>query len=225
MIHPGTSVKLVIFDMAGTIINEKGIIYKAIERTLKNIGIKPFNQDSWYGKDKKEVLYNQIKKNTNDPHLIYNIVNNAEKELVKELENEYFSNKNIKLINNTVDIFNSLRFHNVKVALNTGYPKDLQKKLINHFDLENNIDAYVSSEEVKFGRPYPYMIYNLMEQCEISNVKDVIKVGDTINDILEGKNAGCRKSVGVLSGAGKKEELQKITKYIIDDIYDIDRFI
>ena len=225
MVNPGTNIKLVIFDMAGTIINEKGIIYKAIGNTLKNLGFIPNNIESWYGRDKKEVLYSEIKKHSNDPYLICNTVNHAEKELVKELEKEYFTNSNIKLVDNTKNVFNDLRFNNIKIALNTGYPSRLQKNIINHFELENHIDAYVSSEEVKYGRPYPYMIYNLMEQCEIKNVKDVVKVGDTVNDLLEGKNAGCGKSVGVLSGAGNKKELKEISKYVIDDISMLDIFI
>ena len=42
---------------------------------------------------------------------------------------------------------------------------------------------------------------------KIESPLQVIKVGDTTNDILEGINAGCYKSIGVLSGAETKEEL------------------
>ena len=38
----------------------------------------------------------------------------------------------------------------------------------------------------KFGRPYPYMIHKLMERNNIYNVQNC-KVGDTINDMWEGK--------------------------------------
>ena len=31
------------------------------------------------------------------------------------------------------------------------------------------------------------MIHNIMERCDIENVKNVAKVGDTINDMIEGK--------------------------------------
>ena len=33
------------------------------------------------------------------------------------------------------------------------------------------------------------------------------QIGDSINDILEGKNAGCHKSIGVLSGAESRDKL------------------
>ena len=37
------------------------------------------------------------------------------------------------------------------------------------------------------GRPYPYMIYRNMEKLGIRDVRKVIKVGDTVSDIKEGK--------------------------------------
>ena len=40
-----------------------------------------------------------------------------------------------------------------------------------------------------------------MERHGIKNVKSVAKVGDTLIDCNEGKNAGCGLTIGVLSGA------------------------
>lgn len=221
---PGTNVKMVVFDMAGTIINEGGIIYKAIDNTLNNMGYVTTDDDKkqWYGKDKREAIFHHIhmiERTSNIGH----IVRKAENELIKELEREYFSNSNLSLMDNTVNVFNELKFNNIKVCLNTGYPKHLQEKIVKHFNL--NVDAYVSSSEVKFGRPYPFMIYNLMEQCSIQNVKSVVKVGDTYNDILEGVNAGCGLTIGVLSGAGTRKELNKNSNFVLNDISNLTDYI
>ena len=51
-----------------------------------------------------------------------------------------------------------------------------------------------------FGRPYPYMIFRNMQQFGIAGVREVVKVGDTVSDIREGKNAGVR-SLGVIEGS------------------------
>ena len=50
------------------------------------------------------------------------------------------------------------------------------------------------------GRPYPYMIFKNLEVLGVSAVSAVIKVGDTVADIQEGKNAGIL-SVGVVEGS------------------------
>ena len=44
-LSPGTRIKLVIFDMAGTTVNEGGIIYYAIYKILHNMGYNPNKSD------------------------------------------------------------------------------------------------------------------------------------------------------------------------------------
>jgi phosphoglycolate phosphatase-like HAD superfamily hydrolase len=44
------------------------------------------------------------------------------------------------------------------------------------------------------------MIFYAMTHLDVQSVHEVIKIGDTPADMLEGRNAGCRGVVGVLSG-------------------------
>ena len=46
----------------------------------------------------------------------------------------------------------------------------------------------------------PQLIFRNMEELKLSDVRKVIKVGDTVSDIKEGKQAGM-ESVGVLEGS------------------------
>ena len=67
------------------------------------------------------------------------------------------------------------------------------------------------------------MIQELMNRFNITDPKEVIKVGDSKNDILEGKNAGCFKSIGVLSGAENEENLKKVgADVILNRVMDFD---
>ena len=50
------------------------------------------------------------------------------------------------------------------------------------------------------GRPYPYMVFRNMEALGCADVRRVAKVGDTVADIEEGKNAGVI-TVGVVDGS------------------------
>ena len=220
------NITLLVSDMAGTIINEKGLIYKALEKTLKsmNYPVSDVDVKSWHGRDKRAVLYDHIYKQYDPPGVRYIApkVTEAEKKLLVELEKCYFEDKNIELIDNELlNFFDRLRINGVKVALNTGYPKKFQKKIIDHFNLEGRVDAWISSEEVRDGRPAPYMIHRLMEECHIPSVKNVAKIGDTVNDMKEGKNAGCELIIGVLSGADKKEDLIKHSNLVINKITDL----
>lgn len=64
------------------------------------------------------------------------------------------------------------------------------------------------------GRPYPYMIFKNMEALQITGVDKVMKVGDTLSDIREGKNAGVF-TVGIIEGSSEmgltKAEYEALT--------------
>jgi len=47
----------------------------------------------------------------------------------------------------------------------------------------------------------------MMDQLNIQDVKQVVKVGDTEVDIAEGRNAGCGLIVSVTTGSYSREEL------------------
>ncbi len=49
-----------------------------------------------------------------------------------------------------------------------------------------------TSEDVEgYGRPFPYMIHKNMQYFKNKSVDEVIKVGDTVSDIQEGKMPEC----------------------------------
>jgi phosphonatase-like hydrolase len=203
------SVKLLVCDMAGTTVNEGGIVYKTLYNTIKgyDIYIEPDDMKNWYGVNKTEVLQHFI--NTDNEYkdndaILPQMLNSFKKNLKKN----YFEDKSVKLMDPGLpDLFNSLRERGIKIALNTGYSVDIQEALIDSLNMRDFIDGYISSESVPHGRPEPFMIQELMKRFNITDSESVVKVGDSINDILEGKNAGCFKSIGVLSGAESKDKL------------------
>ena len=97
-----------------------------------------------------------------------------------------------------------LRENGVKIGSTTGYT-DKMMEIVTKTAKENGYEpnAWFSPDAVNSkGRPYPYMIFENMKKLEIDSVKKVVKVGDTISDILEGKNAGVF-SVGVIEGSSE----------------------
>lgn len=221
-----TKTKLMVFDMAGTTVNENGIVYKTLLKTLNDYGLNVNKKDieKWHGSNKyhalEHFLYKSFDQNIKDKDIEIekNVLN---KMFDDNLKSEYFEKSSISLIDESMpDLFNNLRKNDIKIALNTGYSKEIQENIIDKLHMNEFIDGYISSEDVRYGRPYPYMIYKLMEQFEIENSKQVIKIGDTENDILEGKNAKCF-TIGVLSGADDKEKLIK-SNYILNSVMNLE---
>ena len=211
--------KMVVFDVAGTIINEKGIVYKTLQNTLEKYKIPYTNEefDKCHGISKSTVLEKFLQKSDVEVKL-EDLVN----DFYRQLQLNYDDCDNIELFDGVVELFQKLKSKNIYVCLDTGYSEDMTKKIFEKLDLEQYIDGYVTSDMVSIGRPFPYMIYRLMEEFKIDSPDYVVKVGDTISDILEGINAGVKYTVGVLSGADSEIKLKRINPdLIVDSVKDL----
>ena len=102
----------------------------------------------------------------------------------------------------TVETVARLREMGIKIGSTTGYT-DAMMAVVTKGAADQGYapDAWFSPDSTQgLGRPYPYMIYANMAQFQIASVREVVKVGDTVADIQEGKNAGVL-SLGVIEGS------------------------
>lgn len=103
-----------------------------------------------------------------------------------------------------VKVVEKLREMGIKIGSTTGYT-DKMMEIVAPIAQEKGYkpDAWFSPDSTnQKGRPYPYMIYRNMEALDIQDARRVIKVGDTVSDIREGKNAGVF-SAGVVVGSSE----------------------
>ncbi len=109
-----------------------------------------------------------------------------------------------------LETIEELRKNNIKIGSTTGYT-DKMMAIVTAKAKENGYepDAWFSPDSTgNVGRPYPYMIFRNMEALKIQDVREVMKVGDTVSDIKEGKNAGVY-TVGVIEGSSEMGLTQK----------------
>jgi phosphonatase-like hydrolase len=105
--------------------------------------------------------------------------------------------------------FSLLRERGIRVALNTGFDRETTDLLLEALGWADGIvDAVVCGDDVKLGRPAPYLIFHAMETVGVRDVHRVANVGDTVLDLQAGYNAGVRWNVGVLSGAHDRQKLE-----------------
>lgn len=115
-----------------------------------------------------------------------------------------------------VETVNKLREMGLKIGSTTGYTDEMMALVVpKAAELGYAPDCWFSPDSTnKKGRPYPYMIFRNMEKLELKDVSRVMKVGDTVADILEGKNAGM-VTVGILEGSSvmglTQEEYEALT--------------
>ncbi len=98
----------------------------------------------------------------------------------------------------------TIRESGVRIGSTTSYSTEVMEfltKIASKKGLE--VDCWINADQVKGqGRPNPYMIFKNMEKMGIGSVRNVIKVGDTVNDIKEGINAGVI-TIGVIDGSSE----------------------
>lgn len=224
------NINMLVFDMSGTVINDSGLFYKTIFNTLRDNGLNIDRKDmrNWYGLSKYEImnyyLYNKTSFERGNENFgimksqIYKDFNN------NILEQYFNNNNNIRLMNKNIpNLFNQIREKNIKICLNTGFNKNIQEELIWKLNLNTLIDDYICSDDVQNERPEPDMIETLMKRNNINDPKQVIKIGDTKNDILEGLNANCLLSIGVLTGRSNFNNLIDAgANHIINDLNDLE---
>lgn len=199
-----SAIDLVIFDLAGTTIEDRGEVLSAFKFALEKNHI-PISADflqKWRGASKKEVLRQcleeQFGKDSPDiPRRVDQVYGDF-----RFLLEDLYLRKGASPIPGAVETFNRLRERNVRIALTTGFYRKVADLILRQVGWEAGvIDASICSDEVPRGRPAPYMIFRAMEATRTTDVSRVVNVGDTALDLLSGRFAGVRGNVGVLTGS------------------------
>lgn len=118
-----------------------------------------------------------------------------------------------------------LRRMGIKIGSTTGYTDEMMKIVVPKAgSMGYEPDAWFSPDSTEqCGRPYPYMIYKNMQELRIKSAAQVIKAGDTVSDIKEGKNAGVI-SVGIVEGSSvmglSLEEFEALSKEEYRALYE-----
>jgi phosphonatase-like hydrolase len=200
--------RLVVFDVGGTIIQDRGDVPEALHNAFlkRGITITPEEIAARRGASKKEV----VRRFTNE----HSKARGAELEqLVEVVYADFTANaieayKDVPPIPGAEDTFRSLLKSGILLAASTGFGREIAESIFRRLDWEKYFTATITSDEVTQGRPAPYMIFKAMEITGVTSVAEVLVIGDTPVDLQAGTNAGVRGVVGVLSGASKREKLE-----------------
>ncbi len=221
------SIKLVVFDIAGTTVKDDHDVSKAFQAALKKSHYEvPIELiDPLMGYEKTLAIKQILRLHEhNDAKITSELVSKIHTEFVKQMISHYEVAKGIEPLHNVEETFAKLHEQGVRVGINTGFSRDIADTIVTRLQwIEKGlIDYVVGSDEVELGRPYPFMIQKMMLEAGIERPKEVAKVGDTEVDIREGQNVGCRYVIGVTTGTFTREELEPYNPtHIIDDIAQV----
>lgn len=201
-------ISLVIFDIAGTIIEDHGEVVEAFRLALSENGIRVADSEliERKGASKKEVIRHYIEQQFGPIAQHMEQADRTYASFQRLLRNLYIE-KGIQPIAGAVETFDVLRKRGIKLATTTGFDREVSNLILKTLEWLPRFAGTVTSTDVLHGRPAPFMIFHAMELANVASTLEVVNVGDTPLDLQAAANAGVRGNVGVLSGMHNRERL------------------
>lgn len=218
-------IELVVFDMAGTTVSEGGAVYQALRATLAENGLTVTDEaiHPVKGTDKREALRVLIEQSSLCDELLPGL-DAIHEDFVERMISFYRTDPTVREMPGTSETFRQLQQYGIKVALNTGFSRNIAQTLIDRLGWERDglIDASVTSDEVERGRPHPFMIQHLMQKLSVKETRRVAKIGDAPADLQEGINASCGLVIGVTNGSSTRDQLAQLPHdYLIGTVAEL----
>ena len=220
-------IQLVMFDMAGTTVNDEvdgyPLMVISMMRAFAKHGIElcPNVINKHRGRQKSEAIQILLKEVAElSPTDAERIGDGVYHEFLHELENNLSS---ISEIDGATELFRHLKSKDIHIGVGSGFPMQIVQGLVSQLGWLNKglLDYVGSAEQVGAGRPNPKMIFDAMERLNITNRRKVLKIGDTVVDVQEGKNAGA-STVAVLTGSQTEAQLMAAgPDYILSSIREL----
>lgn len=213
--------QFILFDAIGTTIQDTNangsLILKSFQQAFSQHGIvtekAQLNQQR--GKRKREAI-NTILKEVNLNTELTNSIYHSFLELLNNNASAFTE------VPKASEVFETLRAKGIKIGIGSGLPLSFMQTLITQLNWRaKDFDYIGSSDDLSAGRPNPIMILEAMQQLDITNPTEVLKIGDTKVDILEGKNANVQTAF-VKTGTQKIDTILPLQpNYIFDSVADL----
>ena len=200
----GEEVKAILFDMDGVLVDSLDAWCCVFNATLKHFGFKPLLKKEFI-KDFGAPIEHDVKKYFKG-------------ETIKKVEHIYnlkFKKgiKQIRLFPQSISTLKKLKKHPIKIGLITNSTRFITNEILNHFKLKKYFQAIVTMDDVKRRKPAPDMILKACKKLKVKP-KNTILVGDTMNDMIAGRRAGCISVGYKVKGDYKINKLASITRFL-----------
>lgn len=210
------NIELAVFDLAGTLVEDNNGVRDCLYKAAVDYGLNVTKDEiSNHMGTNKIHLYQFLIARTKGNFIDFknfevDIDNSTQDEAVKLYERytEYmiaYYQENCREIEGATETLKWCKENGIKVATGTGFHKEINSVIMESLGWVKDglIDYAVDLDMVPEGkgRPAPFMIFKAMEYLNVQNVRNVIKIGDTPADMLEGFNAGCKAVIGVTQGS------------------------
>lgn len=180
-------IKLVIFDVDGTLVDSEVVFVKA---AIKNMEVNGYNipMSAIMGIiGQNRIAGRKLIESTQDDSFDYDkYIKDYEK-----IRSEILENEPLKLKKGALNILNYCKEHNIKMAIATSTYREKQVKVLTNLGIIDYFDYMVFGDEIKNSKPAPDIYLKVYEHYDY-NKDEMIIYEDSNNGILSGYNAGIK---------------------------------
>lgn len=217
-------IELAVFDMAGTTIEDHGLVYQALRGSVEETGatVSAADLQLWMGTDKVSAINALMRLGGVEP--VGESVHRAFGRF-RELLAAFYARQPPIALPGIETALQTLRTRGIKIALTTGFDDDVAYPLLKSLGWSVGpaglLDAVVTTTDVRAGRPAPYMIQRAMERTNTLDTRKVLSAGDTLVDVQSAQNAGVL-SIGVLTGSLTAEDFASVAPdYVLPSVAQV----
>ncbi len=209
-------VKLIVLDIAGTTVCDNNEVLNCFSAACRESGIEASDNrlNALMGVSKLEVFHTLWREQlgSDAPEVVIGQKADAAYTAFRHILEDYYRACPLQPTEGALELFHWAKGMNIDIALNTGFYRAVTDIILGRMGWlpamsGSPVQFVITSEEVPAGRPAPYMIRAAMAYFGIDNPKNVVKIGDTPVDLLEGRNADCLMSLAVTNGTHTFEQL------------------
>ena len=204
--------KVVLFDLDGTLIQSTELIMEAFEVTFEKyfpeINVKPI-MTNFLGQTLK-VTFGTYMQSHHDLDEIIAFYRKTSEALIQSHMQSY---------PHALEIFDYLKKHHVKIGVVTSKMHNVAREHLKLVGLSDYVEHLVGYEDVINHKPDKEPLVKALELFQMS-AEDAIYIGDHENDIRSAKAAGMM-SCAVSYSHRLKEMLAYMPEYVIDDLIQI----
>jgi len=209
-------IKLIAFDLDGTLINAYQAVATALNRLLHEFG---------FDSAEDEVIQRHVgwgQRKLLGAFLPEQLLDEAEPKY-QEYHGEELPKK-VKFLPGAKELLDVLSGNGYRLIVATNRPIWSTTIILDCLQIKNAFDFVLSGEQVARFKPEPDIIYTILDKYQ-ADKDELLYVGDMTVDAITGNAAGVR-TVVVTTGSSTREEiaLQKPYK-IVDNVLDVARIV
>jgi phosphoglycolate phosphatase len=195
--HP--TVKGVIFDLDGTLIDSYQAIYLSFKYAYENLGLPPLSYDvvkKVVGRGLNHTFLELLGEERSSRALL----------LFRQKYQEVFRG-NTHLLPDSREVLETLHDRGIQLAVATNKLGSFSRAIFDHFAMEKLFAVIVGDGDVSQNKPHPEMLHYAMGEMGLGK-EDTVFVSDSVIDIQTGKNAGLRV-FAIPTGNTARQDLEK----------------